>query len=69
MFLLVTTALSMTVVALLNLARLLDTGKIARRNPGVAASLLERASAIEGQNPHEATELRQSAMAFLSVAR
>lgn len=69
MFLLVTTALSMTVVALLNLARLLGTGKAVRRNPGVAASLLERASAIEGQNPHEATELRQSALAFLSVAR
>ena len=59
----------MTVVALLNLARLLGTGKIVRLNPGVAASLLERASAIEGQNPHEATELRQSALAFLSVAR
>ena len=69
MFLLVTTALSMTVLGLLNLARLLGTGKTTRRNPGVASSLLERASAIEGQNPREANELRQSALAFLSVVR
>ena len=69
MFLLVTTAISMTILGLLNLARLLGTGKTTRRNPGVASSLLERASAIEGQNPREANELRQSALAFLSVAR
>ena len=69
MFIFVTTAISMTVLGLLNLARVLGAGKTARRNPGVASSLVERASAIEGQNPHEATELRQSALAFLSVAR
>ncbi len=59
----------MTVLGLLNLARLLGVSKGTRRNPGVASSLLERASAIEGQNPREANELRQSALAFLSVAR
>ena len=59
----------MVVVALLNLARLLSTGTTKRINPSVASSLLERASAIEGQNPAEANELRQSALAFLSVAR
>ena len=69
MFSLVTIAISMTVLGLLNLARLLGTGKTGRRNPGVASSLLERANAIAGQNPREATELRQSALAFLSVAR
>ena len=69
MFIFVTTAISMTVLGLLNLARVLGAGKTARRNPGVASSLLERASAIEGQNPHEAAELRQSALVFLSVAR
>lgn len=69
MFLLVTTAITMTVLGLLNLVRLLGIGKTVHRNPGVASSLLERASAIEGQNPREATELRQSALAFLSVSR
>lgn len=69
MFLFFTTAISMTVLGLLNLARLLGAGKTARHNPGVASSLLERASAIEGHNPREATELRQSALAFLSVSR
>ena len=69
MFLLVTTAITMTLLGLVNLARLLGVGQTTRSNPGVASSLLERASAIEGQNPREATELRQSALAFLSVAR
>jgi hypothetical protein len=69
MFSFISIALFMTVLGLLNLARLLGTGKNNRRNPGVASSLLERASAIAGQNPREANELRQSALAFLSVAR
>lgn len=69
MFFLISTALTMTALALLNLARLVLPTPSPRRNPGVATSLLERASAIEGQNPHEASELRQSALAFLSVAR
>jgi hypothetical protein len=69
MFTFISIALFMTVLGLLNLARLLGTGKNTRRNPSVASSLLERASAIAGQNPREANELRQSALAFLSVAR
>lgn len=69
MFFLVTTAVSMTVLGLLNLARLLGVAQTDSLNPGVASSLLERASAIEGHNPREAAELRQSALAFLSVVR
>ena len=63
MFLLISTAVVLIVLVTL----------VARntpiRYPSVATSLLERANAIEGQNPREANELRVSAMAFLSVAR
>ena len=71
MFLLISTAITMTVVALLNLARLVGfiASPVQQDNPGVASALLERASAIQGHNPREAAELRQSALVFLSVAR
>lgn len=63
MFLIVTIAISLAALASLNLA------SPSIRNPSVATSLFERANAIKGQNPAEASELRASAMAFLSVAR
>ena len=60
MFLLITLALTLALLALSNPTRL---------NPSVATSLFERANTINGQNPREANELRASALAFLSVAR
>ena len=69
MFFFVTSAISMTVLGLLNLARLLGIAQTDRLNPDVASSLFERASMLQGQNPREAEELRQSALAFLSVSR
>ena len=36
---------------------------------GVAQSLLERAEADAGRNPHQAQELRDAASAYLSVIR
>ncbi len=71
MFLMITTAITMTILALLNLARLVGFSAASMQsvNPGVATSLLERASAMQGQNPQEAAQLRQSALAFLSVSR
>jgi hypothetical protein len=63
MFLLITITLIVAALVLLNLVN------ASCLNPSVATSLLERANAIEGQNPREANELRVSALAFLSVAR
>lgn len=60
MFLLITLALTLALLALSNPTRL---------NPSVATSLFERANNINGQNPREANELRASALAFLSVVR
>ncbi|RYX96618.1 MAG: hypothetical protein EOO28_06810 [Comamonadaceae bacterium] len=36
---------------------------------GVARSLLERAEADAGRNPHQAQDLRNAAFAYLSVVR
>lgn len=41
----------------------------AHSNPGVAQDLMERAEADAGRNPAEAAELRDAAIAFLSVVR
>jgi hypothetical protein len=60
MFLLISTAAVLAVLALRNAPL---------RYPSVATALFERANAIEGQNPREANELRVSAIAFLSVVR
>lgn len=60
MFLLISTAFVLVILALRNAPICY---------PSVATALFERANAIEGQNPREAHELRLSAMALLSVSR
>ena len=54
------------------IARLIPATSIATPTAaaeGVAQSLMERAEADAGRNPHQAQELRSAAQAYLSVIR
>ncbi|MEO6016732.1 MAG: hypothetical protein ABIP46_05710 [Polaromonas sp.] len=51
------------------IARFLPTVVAAAPVNGVAHNLMERAEARAGRHPHQAQELRDAALAYLSVVR
>lgn len=51
------------------IARFLPTFRAQREDDGVAHQLMESADACAGTNPHDAQELREAALAYLSVVR
>lgn len=51
------------------IASYLPTIRAQREDDGFAHQLMESADACAGTNPHDAQELREAALAYLSVVR